>query len=91
MSRDPAIDESVAPPSIDDAGRAHGAGRTEDHPVASGKPTSTVVDLVPGGYAGGGGASIHAPDGGACPVWGTAALVTSFERSLASSRVDHDT
>lgn len=81
---------SIARPSIDDAGGANWAGRAEGHPVPSGKSASMRADCVPGGHAGGGGASVCAADGDACPMWRTAAPVESFERSFASPHVDRD-
>lgn len=87
-ARHPAIDESMARPSIDYGGRAHGDGRAEDRLAGSGIPTSTVENGVPGWHAGGCRASSHAAAADAYP--GTAAPAASLERRSASPRVVHD-
>lgn len=62
-AREPAIDKTMTP---------------ENRPVASDTPASTVANHVPGGYGGGGGASVRSADVDAYLVSGTAAPAAPF-------------
>lgn len=84
------IDYIMALRPTDDAGRVHGTGHAEDLPSASGKPASTVVDRVPGGNGGRGGALFHGADGDAHPMSGIASPAATFEQSSAPPRVGHE-